>query len=107
MSQVQQTSLEAYYSDVLPSLSQRQKLILGVLLQGGDWTNTEISSYLGIPINTVTPRVNELVHPKDPKEKPLIEEVGKRKCKITGRTAIAWRVVKKEPANPTENRIVT
>jgi hypothetical protein len=39
------------------------------------------------PINTITPRVFEL------RQIGLVEEVGKRKCRVTDRTAIAWKAV--------------
>lgn len=56
-------------------------------------TNTEIADYIGWPINTVTPRVNELC------KKGRLEEFERRKCKITGRLAIAWRPTKQQSLN--------
>lgn len=41
---------------------------------------------LGWEINRITPRIFEL------REKKLVVEASKRKCKVTGRTAIAWKV---------------
>lgn len=80
---MQSTSLRAFYRDVLPNLGERHKHVI-IALGTGDFTNNELSSYLGWEINRVTPRVNEL------KERGLVEEKGKRPCKNTGRLAIVW-----------------
>ncbi len=102
---IQETSQQAYFTEVLPTLAERHQEVLKVLATVPDATNMELKEMLKWEINRVTPRVHELVHPKDPEEKPLIEEVGRRKCKITGRTAIAWRVVRKQATkDPTIRR---
>ena len=82
---IQSTSILAYYSDVLPSLGKRQEIVLEEILKSENITNTEISARLNLPINTITPRVFEL------REKGLVVEARKRICKITGKTAIAWK----------------
>ena len=82
----QQTSLEAYY-DIQKSLGDRQKRIYELIRSLGNPTNKEISSFSGIEINSVTPRTNELV------KKGLVRECSKRFCKISGKTAITWRIV--------------
>jgi hypothetical protein len=45
-------------------------------------------------INRITPRRGELL------ALGLVEEVGKRKCRVTGRTAIAWKAVPTPSAFP-------
>ena len=56
-------------------------------------TNTELADDLHWPINTVTPRVKEL------RGHFLVVEMCKRKCYITGRTAIEWRTTTEEEYN--------
>lgn len=96
---IQETSQLAF-QEVLPTLSDRHQKVLQVLSTVPDATNSELSRMLGWEINRVTPRVNELVN----LEKPLIEQARKRSCKITGRTAIAWRVTRKEKSIVTNFR---
>jgi hypothetical protein len=90
---IQPTSEKVYFAEVLPTLADRHQQVLKALATVENTTNTELSRMLSWEINLVTPRVHELVHPKDKDKKPLVEEACKRQCRITGRTAIAWRVV--------------
>ena len=78
---VQQTSLDAYYTLDLPPMQQR---VYDLLSEGGVWTNNEISHALHMPINCVTPRVYEL------REKGLVIPGAKRQCGITGKNAMTW-----------------
>ena len=86
---MQETSLKAY-EEVKESLGKRQKVIYAIIkmasLQGKDITNLEITQFVNLPINSVTPRVFEL------RQKDLVEEKRKRVCAVSGRRAIAWRV---------------
>jgi Transglycosylase SLT domain len=50
------------------------------------FTNLELARFLEWEINTVTPRVNELV------KKGVLEEHCKRECEISGRTATCWQI---------------
>jgi hypothetical protein len=89
----QETSLEAYYSRVLPSLGEKQRTVLQFLRRrGGDMTNAEIAQALAVPINTITPRCLEL------RTMGLVLDAGKRPCKVTGSTAHAWKA--KHPVLP-------
>lgn len=73
----------------MPKLGDRQEEVLKVIYQADkSLTDKEISNKLNRPINTVTPRRNELV------KKGLVIEDERRKCTITGRKAIAWKVRK-------------
>lgn len=79
------TSLQAYNS-ILPDLSRKQKAVMGALflLRGGA-TNEEISNYLHLPINTITPRTGELM------EKGLIAR-GEKVKGSSGRCAYKYIV---------------
>ena len=81
---IQQTSLFAYRNDILPNLGQRQQEVLKIFKDGENYTNNEIAHILFIPINTVTPRVNEL------RKLNVVILSETRACKITGRTCCAW-----------------
>ncbi len=83
---VRDTSREAY-ADIQP-LSDRQAAVLGLLKRSEPLTNNEIADRLGWPINTVTPRVFEL------RARGEVREIGKRPCRITGRSAYQWGVAK-------------
>ena len=79
------TSLDAY-QDIKSELGYRQKVVLDVIKYLGNPTNTEISKFLGLPINQITPRTNELVN-----KLHLVKEAGKKECKVTGRIVMSWR----------------
>ena len=83
---IQETSLLAYYNDVLPKLGEKQQVVLEGIIKSEDITNTELSARLNLPINCITPRVHEL------REKKLVIESQKRKCKITYKQVIAWKI---------------
>ena len=84
-SNVQQTSIESFHD--LDDLSTRQAAIYMWIDMLKNATNLEISHKSHIPINQVTPRTNELV------KMGYVEQFEKRTCKVSGRTAIAWRVM--------------
>ena len=86
---VQQTSLEAY-AQVLPQLPERRRQVLQVFIGNPyrDFTNLEVARELGWDINRVTPRVLEL------REMGLLEFSCQRSCRITGNTAMAWRLMR-------------
>lgn len=81
MSGYQETSGMAYDS-VKPELGKRQRDVLRSL-QFGPKTNQEIAEYLNLPINSITPRTNELV------KKGIVVEHS-RKIGSSGRWAIKW-----------------
>lgn len=83
---VASTSINAYRTEVLPSLGERQKCVYEELTKAHDLTNSELASRLNWPINTITPRVHEL------RKEGLVIEETKRKCRVTGRTVSAWSV---------------
>lgn len=83
---MQQTSLFSYKNEILPILGERQKVIYEALQTRKNFTNTELAHQLNFPINTVTPRVNEL------RKMSLVRLAETRKCEITGRMCCAWEV---------------
>ena len=59
---VRDTSLETYYKEVKPHLNVKQQTIyIALQMSKRPVCNQELADYLQQPINTVTPRVNELV----------------------------------------------
>lgn len=80
---IQDTSREAFH-DIQPQLGQRQKEVLDAFYEHGPMTNTELSRKIGLPINMITPRTNELV------KLGYVKQSHRRPCKITGRNAIVW-----------------
>jgi len=86
---IQETSLEAYL-EVKPRLGEKQKEVYRLLKNatrvGFDMTNMEIAQALKWSINRVTPRVYEL------RQAGLVVLSRKRKCGVTGRRAMAWKI---------------
>jgi len=82
------TSLLAY-AKALENLGERQMQVLVVIDKLEPCNNLMISNSSGLPINTVTPRVNEL------KKKGLIKEDKIDVCPFTGRKTIFYKRVKK------------
>jgi len=83
---VRDTSIAAY-EDVTPSLGDRQRVVLDVIrLAKRPVNNQEIANHLHKPINTITPRTNELV------EKGLVELAFKDVYPVTNRKVCYWRI---------------
>lgn len=81
------TSREAYHNDALPTLSELQKAVYDCLVvHPGGMTNLEVAYSLRRAINTITPRMNELV------KMGRVHDVGRGPCRQSGRTAIVWDV---------------
>lgn len=83
---VQQTSLESYIS--LTDIGQRQAQVYYALKELGQANNLMIAKKLGLPINSVTPRVLEL------RNKGIIQQAMTLPCPATKRLTRFWRVVK-------------
>lgn len=86
MSNLRETSLQAYYGEVLPNLGDKQRLVLSAIVRLQPCTDQQIGKILNIPINSVTPRRGEL------DKKGLIVEWGKRQQ--NGRQALTWVTMK-------------
>jgi DNA-binding MarR family transcriptional regulator len=82
------TSLLAY-AEVLENLNERQIQVLKAIDKIEPCNNLMISKYSGLPINSVTPRTNEL------NKKGLIREFKKGICPITKRTTIFYERIRK------------
>lgn len=82
---MQITSLLAYNS-IKDTLGEKQKRVLIAIAQLGEATNLDLSNHLKLPINSITPRVNEL------RKMNLVAESKKDKDKTTGRLSIYWRL---------------
>jgi len=83
------TSLDAF-NEVKSELGARQRVVLDAInhiiyTKNTYPTNLELSQFLGIPINSITPRTNELF------KLGRIWNDGKRTCKVSGRMAYTWR----------------
>ena len=84
---IQQTSIDAFRQIKKDgTLGNKQRVVFEAFKKYGAVTNLEIATWEKIPINQVTPRTNELV------KMGYVAESHKRKCSISGRTAIAWRI---------------
>lgn len=82
-----ETSFPAYEEVLSENLGKKQQAVMDVIVDSRiGLTNKEIAEKLGWPINTVTPRTNELV------KMGWVEADGKRQ--INGRMAIVWNEVK-------------
>lgn len=86
MNHIQETSREAYYKDAIPKLRARQKAVYDALAEYGPCTNLEVAYLLHRAINTITPRMNELV------KLGVVKEIGRRPCRHSGRSAITWGI---------------
>lgn len=93
---VQTSSLEAYFREVLPTLGERQVHVLKVFQDNPtmDFTNMELAEELGWSINRVTPRVYEL-RGKGKNNKlmwnPVLTFSRRRLCLVTKRPVMAWQ----------------
>ena len=83
---IQDTSLEAFFK--LTGADTKRGKVLQVLRLLPDATNAELAARLGWTINRVTPRINEL---RQPKYGALVLDAGRRRCRITGAAAHAWK----------------
>lgn len=83
---MQQTSLMSFV-EIQHSLGERQKLVFGAIMVLKEATNLELSNFLKLPINSVTPRVFEL------RKKGIVVESSRRTCTVSGRMAICWKVI--------------
>ncbi len=80
---IQETSRQAYQS-IEAELGRRQSEVLEVIKGQDRIYNLKISRILGLPINSITPRVKEL------RKKGLIEEAGRTICPETGVQVMCW-----------------
>ena len=79
------TSLLAY-AEVLDTLSERQTQVYIKIREMKSCNNVMIAETLHLPINSITPRVNEL------RKKHIVMMDKKDICPFTGRLTCYWRV---------------
>jgi len=99
---MQSTSLDAYFNEVKPDLHPRQREIIKIFRDnpGMNFTNNELLEERRIydstaEINQITPRVYELrgKGKNNPfRDHPMLIESCKRECRVTHRTVIAWQL---------------
>jgi len=82
---VQETSLRAF-EEVKQTLGNRQRLILNSLKTLKVANNQMLSRFLKKPINTITPRVNEL------RDMKLVTFSHEGSCPITKRNTMFWKL---------------
>lgn len=81
---IQQTSLKVFDTEVKPARGRNQLRVYAVLKEYGQLCNRQIATILNWPINTITPRVQEL------READMVTEAFRGKDPQTGRTVIFW-----------------
>jgi len=81
---MRQTSIMAFES-IQEALGKKQRMVLDAISSMYCPNNREIAEYLGVPINTVTPRVNELV------KKGIVFDAGLKEDVVTHRMTLVWR----------------
>jgi hypothetical protein len=101
MTNIQSTSLEAFIH-IQRSLNRLQDEVLKAARTQPNVTDQELAYMLKWPINRITPR-RELVL------KGLMEEAGRRKCRVGTREVMSWKAVpmpsaRQEEAKPAENK---
>lgn len=83
---VRDTSIAAY-REVEPKLGDKQKLVLDTIKKAKrPVNNQEIASHLALPINTITPRTNELL------SIDKVELAFKAVYPPTGRKVCYWKI---------------
>ena len=86
---IQDTSLKAL-EEIKDKMGERQLLVYNALKELGEATDYEIAKHLGKnDPNFVRPRRYELVN-----KFKLIGFSRKKTCKVTGKQALAWKVVR-------------
>ncbi len=85
---IQETSTKAYREITVSGakFTMRDKVFLTLYKSTKPMSNTEISVEMQLPINCITPRINEL------RKYGLVREAQKKQCEYTGRTVISWEV---------------
>jgi hypothetical protein len=81
---MRQTSLLAYNS-LGDKINERQRQVLHALEDIYPANNRQLSEHSRLPINVVTPRMNELV------SKGRVTEAFRKSDPITGRLSIYWK----------------
>ena len=78
------------YRNIVDSLPDRRKRVYEALLEIQPACNFDVSEYLNLPINRITPRMNELVG------LGIVTEDHRGLCGRTGKRVIYWKVDRNE-----------
>ena len=81
---IQQTSIDAYIQAVRPNLNTKQQDVYMALKNLKVACNQDISEFMDLPINNITPRCLEL------RQKGLVVENHRDRHPETRRTVIYW-----------------
>ena len=81
---VEQTSLNAFI-DIQPTMGRRQLMVLHALKCLGKANNTMIAITMKLPINQITPRINEL------RKKGIVCHAGNFQFPYTHKITMFWR----------------
>lgn len=81
-----ETSIASYRNFSTEELGRRQIAVLAHLIKYGPHTNRQLSERMGIPINCICPRVNEL------RKLGKVKPIGKIHDPITDRDVTIWGV---------------
>ena len=87
--QQRNTARQSYYS-ILDKLSGKRRVVFQGLIDIGPASNLDVSKYLEVPINQVTPRMNELV------KLEIVVESHRAVHPETGKRVIYWKVKEEE-----------
>lgn len=87
--QQRNTSVQAYH-DIVDSLPDRRKRVYEALLELKTACNLDVAEFLNLPINRITPRMNELV------KLEIVKEDHRGLCGRTGKRVIYWKVNREE-----------
>ena len=68
-------------------MTDSQRIVLDVLRGGGDYTFSEIGKILRIPVNRITPRIDEL------RKYGFCEFSTRRNCTVTGQNVKTWKAI--------------
>jgi len=82
---IQQTSMEAYQS-IQPDLGAMQQTVYDTIIEHPGMSNHDISRYLHIEINKVTPRVKEL------RDYSLVSFSHYKKDPLTNKKVMCWTI---------------
>jgi len=83
---VSSTSREAF-NNIFPELGERQFQVFRAIKRIGPCSNTQIARYLNRPINTITPRTNEL------RKKLIVSLSHIGICSITKQKVKFWKTI--------------
>lgn len=87
-----QTSKSAYEAIMRSgTLSQRRRDVYEALYKHGPLSASEVCTRLGLPRDSVSPRLSEL------QRLSIVKEFGTKSCSITGQTVVAWDVTSSLP----------